>query len=152
VEKKGSTCRFQLGTRTNALKYIHQFTEIFTEEGRKSVKITHKVPGQTPRVTYTPGMKASLAQQAAVAAQQQQQPAVAAAAGGTATAAAAGQQQASILVRKQLLTPVSVQPAQATAQVWFFATFFGRAEILESCRVDINGSQCRKINAWMHKS
>jgi hypothetical protein len=115
VEKKGSTCRFQLGTRTNALKYIHQFTEIFTEEGRKSVKITHKVPGQTPRVTYTPGMKASLAQQAAAAAaqqQQQQQPAVVAAAAG------AQQQQASILVRKQL-TPVSVQPALATAQVCF---------------------------------
>ena len=42
-EKKGSTCRFQLGTRTNALKYINQFTEIFTEEGRKAVEITHKV-------------------------------------------------------------------------------------------------------------
>jgi hypothetical protein len=35
VEKKGSTCRFQLGTRINELKYIHHFTEIFTEEGRK---------------------------------------------------------------------------------------------------------------------
>ena len=115
VEKKGSTCRFQLGTRTNALKYIHQFTEIFTEEGRKSVKITHKVPGQTPRVTYTPGMKASLAQQAAAAQQQQQQPAAVAVA---AAAAAVGQQpQASILHRKQT-TPVSTQqPALATTQV-----------------------------------
>jgi hypothetical protein len=94
VEKKGSTCRFQLGTRTNALKYIHQFTEIFTEEGRKSVKITHKVPGQPPRLTYTPGMKASLAAAAAAAAQQQQQPTVAA----VVTPAAAG--QASILHRK----------------------------------------------------
>ena len=114
VEKKGSTCRFQLGTRTNALKYIHQFTEIFTEEGRKSVKITHKVPGQTPRVTYTPGMKASLAQQAAAAQQQQQQPAAVT----VAAAAAVGQQpQASILHRKQT-TPVSTQqPALATTQV-----------------------------------
>jgi len=97
VEKKGSTCRFQLGTRTNALKYIHQFTEIFTEEGRKSVKITHKVPGQPPRLTYTPGMKASLAAAAAAAAQQQQQqqPTVAAV---VTPPAAAG--QASILHRK----------------------------------------------------
>jgi hypothetical protein len=42
-ERKGSTCRFPLGTKTDALKYINQFTEIFTEEGRKSVEITHKV-------------------------------------------------------------------------------------------------------------
>ena len=32
------TLRFLLGTRTNALRYINQFTEIFTEEGRKNVK------------------------------------------------------------------------------------------------------------------
>lgn len=64
-EKKGSTCRFDLGTKTDALKYINQFTEIFTEEGRKSVEITHKVPGQPPRVTFTPGLKAIMAQQAA---------------------------------------------------------------------------------------
>ena len=34
-------------------RYIKQFTEIFTEEGRRSVKITHQVPGQQPTVTYT---------------------------------------------------------------------------------------------------
>ena len=56
-ENKGSTCRFTLGTRTHALRYINQFTEIFTEEGRKSVKITHRVPNKPPRVTYTPGMR-----------------------------------------------------------------------------------------------
>ena len=50
---KGSICRFPLGTRANVEKYIKQFTEIFTEEGRRSVKITHQVPGQKPTVTYT---------------------------------------------------------------------------------------------------
>lgn len=49
-DNKGSTCRFALGTRTHALRYINQFTEIFTEEGRKSVKITHKIPNKPPRV------------------------------------------------------------------------------------------------------
>lgn len=37
--------------------YIQQFTEIFTEEGRKNVRIKHVVPGQVPRVTCTPGMQ-----------------------------------------------------------------------------------------------
>ena len=48
--------RFVLGTRPHALRYINQFTEIFTEEGRKSVKITHRVPNHEPRITYTPGL------------------------------------------------------------------------------------------------
>ena len=34
-------------------KYIKQFTEIFTEEGRRAVKITHHAIGQKPTVTYT---------------------------------------------------------------------------------------------------
>lgn len=84
-EKKGSSCRFVLGTRTQANHYIQQFTEIFTEEGRKNVKIQHVIPGQPPRVTCTPGMhraqqqaaaaqqQAAAAQQQAVAVQQQQQ-------------------------------------------------------------------------------
>ena len=38
-------------------RYIQQFTEIFTEEGRKSVKITHKVQGHMPRVMYTQSMR-----------------------------------------------------------------------------------------------
>jgi hypothetical protein len=46
-----------LGTRAQANHYIQQFTEIFTEEGRKNVKIQHVVPGQAPRVTCTPGMQ-----------------------------------------------------------------------------------------------
>ena len=49
-----------MGTRTNALRYINQFTEIFTEEGRKNVKITHRVPNQQPRVTFTAGMRATM--------------------------------------------------------------------------------------------
>ncbi|XP_064634340.1 transcription factor SPT20 homolog isoform X1 [Lineus longissimus] len=51
---RGSTCRFPLGPRENADKYIQQFTEIFTEEGRRPVKITHMVPGQSPQVSFTP--------------------------------------------------------------------------------------------------
>lgn len=46
-----------VGTRAHANRYIQQFTEIFTEEGRKSVRIKHLVPGQLPRVSYTAGMR-----------------------------------------------------------------------------------------------
>ncbi|KAL0273255.1 UNVERIFIED_CONTAM: hypothetical protein PYX00_005968 [Menopon gallinae] len=54
----GLVCdRFVLGTRVHANRYIQQFTEIFTEEGRKSVRITHVIPGQQHRVSYTPGMR-----------------------------------------------------------------------------------------------
>lgn len=67
-DNKGSTCRFALGTRTHALRYINQFTEIFTEEGRKSVKITHRVPNKPPRVTYTPGVRERMNAAAAAAA------------------------------------------------------------------------------------
>lgn len=68
-DKKGSTCRFVLGTRPHALRYINQFTEIFTEEGRKPVKITHLVPNQKPRITFTPGMRERMKErEAAVAA------------------------------------------------------------------------------------
>jgi hypothetical protein len=48
--------RFSLGTRARANNYIEQFTEVFTEEGRKSVKITHLIPGQPARISYTAGM------------------------------------------------------------------------------------------------
>ena len=63
-------CRFALGTRAQANRYIQQFTEIFTEEGRKSVRIKHVVPGQQPRVTCTAGMKERDARAAAAAQQQ----------------------------------------------------------------------------------
>ncbi|XP_066600622.1 uncharacterized protein [Prorops nasuta] len=76
-EKNGSACRFTLGTRAQANHYIQQFTEIFTEEGRKNVRIKHVVPGQAPRVTCTPGMQrahqAQQAQAAQLVAQQMQQ-------------------------------------------------------------------------------
>lgn len=51
--RNGESCRFPLGTRVHANRYIQQFTEIFTEEGRKAVKITHIVPGHLPKVTHT---------------------------------------------------------------------------------------------------
>ncbi|XP_033321074.2 uncharacterized protein LOC117217525 isoform X3 [Megalopta genalis] len=77
-EKNGSACRFTLGTRVLANHYIQQFTEIFTEEGRKNVRIKHVVPGQVPRVTCTPGMQrahqqAQQAKAAQLVAQQLQQ-------------------------------------------------------------------------------
>lgn len=51
-----------LGTRAQANHYIQQFTEIFTEEGRKNVRIKHVIPGQAPRVSCTPGMQRAHAQ------------------------------------------------------------------------------------------
>ncbi|XP_017862788.1 PREDICTED: uncharacterized protein LOC108613682 isoform X3 [Drosophila arizonae] len=52
-ERNGESCRFALGTRVHANRYIQQFREIFTEEGRKAVKITHLIPGHVPIVTHT---------------------------------------------------------------------------------------------------
>ncbi|XP_036326025.1 uncharacterized protein LOC118739037 isoform X2 [Rhagoletis pomonella] len=79
-ERNGESCRFSLGTRIHANRYIQQFTEIFTEEGRKAVKITHLVPGHLPKVTHTgitPEQRQALLMQqrqaALLAAQQQQQ-------------------------------------------------------------------------------
>lgn len=72
-KKNGEACQFSLGTRAHANRYIQQFTEIFTEEGRKSVKITHNVPGKISRVTYTAGMLEQQNQQKQQQFQQQQQ-------------------------------------------------------------------------------
>ncbi|XP_065556707.1 mucin-2-like isoform X2 [Artemia franciscana] len=69
----GSLCRFPLGPRGMVNKYIHQFTEIFTEEGRKSVKITHNMPNQPPRVMCTFAMKEQKLKQEQALQQQQQQ-------------------------------------------------------------------------------
>lgn len=52
-KSKGATCRFQLGTKDSVKKYLDQFREIFTEEGRRVVKITTQRPGQPPIVTCT---------------------------------------------------------------------------------------------------
>ncbi|XP_053600500.1 transcription factor SPT20 homolog isoform X2 [Plodia interpunctella] len=62
-ERNGAACRFTLGSRVQANKYIQQFTEIFTEEGRKSVRIKHIVPGQLPRVSFTGSMRELQGQQ-----------------------------------------------------------------------------------------
>ncbi|GJQ83948.1 hypothetical protein Trydic_g8686 [Trypoxylus dichotomus] len=40
-ERNGVACRFSLGSRAHANRYIQQFTEIFTEGGRKSVRINY---------------------------------------------------------------------------------------------------------------
>jgi len=109
-DRKGSTCRFLLGTRTNALRYINQFTEIFTEEGRKNVKITHKVPNQQPRVTFTAGMRATMSAQASSAATPSSS-----AASPAPGAAATPQPQAAILQKKP-------QPASQQLQVSSMST------------------------------
>ena len=109
------TLRFLLGTRTNALRYINQFTEIFTEEGRKNVKITHRVPNQQPRVTFTAGMRATMTA-AAQAAQASESPASAAAGQPPGSqAGAGGAPQAAILQSRALVTP----PVTVVGQVRF---------------------------------
>lgn len=50
-EKNGEACQFSLGTRTHADRYIKQFTDIFSEEGRKTVTVTYNVPGKPAAVT-----------------------------------------------------------------------------------------------------
>lgn len=50
---QGSTCTYSLGNRQAVDKYLQQFKEIFTEEGRRAVKITTQKPGQPPHVEYT---------------------------------------------------------------------------------------------------
>ena len=108
------TPRFLLGTRTNALRYINQFTEIFTEEGRKNVKITHRVPNQQPRVTFTAGMRATMTA-AAQAAQASESPASAAGQPAGSQAGAGGAPQAAILQSRALVTP----PVTVVGQVRF---------------------------------
>ncbi|KAK4296728.1 hypothetical protein Pmani_030806 [Petrolisthes manimaculis] len=56
-KQNGSTCKFQLGTQQQVCRYIQQFKEIFTEDWRKSVKITHRVAGQAAYSTYMPGSR-----------------------------------------------------------------------------------------------
>ena len=93
---------------TNATRYINQFTEIFTEEGRKNVKITHKVPNQAPRVSFTPGLRATMSQQQQQHLQQQlaqQQQG----AGGTSSQASAANQKKPQLVTAQPQLQVSVK-------------------------------------------
>ncbi|XP_047124249.1 transcription factor SPT20 homolog isoform X2 [Hydra vulgaris] len=44
--KDGRSCRFSLGNRQTAQRYLQQFQELYTEEGRKSVKISTFVANQ----------------------------------------------------------------------------------------------------------
>lgn len=55
-ENNGAVCSFTLGTKSNVDRYIEHFTDIFTKEGGKSVKITHRVPGQPIRESCTTAM------------------------------------------------------------------------------------------------
>ncbi|XP_071512471.1 transcription factor SPT20 homolog isoform X2 [Panulirus ornatus] len=56
-KQNGSTCKFQLGTQQQVCRYIQQFKEIFTEDWRKSVKITQRVAGQAAYSTFMPGSR-----------------------------------------------------------------------------------------------
>ncbi|XP_078682708.1 uncharacterized protein LOC144917045 isoform X8 [Branchiostoma floridae x Branchiostoma belcheri] len=49
----GTSCKFPLGSKVNAQRYIQQYKDLFTEEGRRSVKIAHIIPGQPPQITHT---------------------------------------------------------------------------------------------------
>lgn len=42
-EQNGVACRFSLGSKAHANKYVQQFTDIFTENGRKRVKIKYRL-------------------------------------------------------------------------------------------------------------
>uniref|UniRef100_L7M7N4 Spt20-like SEP domain-containing protein n=1 Tax=Rhipicephalus pulchellus TaxID=72859 RepID=L7M7N4_RHIPC len=57
---KGTSCEFNLGSQANVTRYLDQFREIFTEEGRKAVKITHIVPGKPPVVLDSQSMSGGL--------------------------------------------------------------------------------------------
>lgn len=47
THKDGRACRFSLGNRLTAQRYLQQFQELYTEEGRKSVKISTFVANQS---------------------------------------------------------------------------------------------------------
>ncbi|XP_035680861.1 transcription factor SPT20 homolog isoform X5 [Branchiostoma floridae] len=51
--ENGTSCKFPLGSKVNAQRYIQQYKDLFTEEGRRSVKIAHIIPGQPPQITHT---------------------------------------------------------------------------------------------------
>ncbi|KAL8573386.1 hypothetical protein ACOMHN_032401 [Nucella lapillus] len=51
---QGCACFFPLGVRQYVDRYLDQFRELFTEEGRRLVKMTIKRPGQPEKVVYTP--------------------------------------------------------------------------------------------------
>lgn len=52
----GASSRFILGSRSYVDKFIWQFTDMLTKNGRKSMQIIKRVPGQDPRYIRIPGM------------------------------------------------------------------------------------------------
>ncbi|XP_048589429.1 transcription factor SPT20 homolog isoform X2 [Nematostella vectensis] len=46
MARGGKACQFFLGSKLSAQKYLQQFQDLYTEEGRKSVKICSYLPGQ----------------------------------------------------------------------------------------------------------
>lgn len=75
-QSSGRTCPFVLSSPQAARRYVQEFTEIFTEEGRKDVKITHERDGEV-KTTYTGRLQATMATKPSVTviqAQQQQPP------------------------------------------------------------------------------
>lgn len=51
--RNGVACQFSLGTRANASRYVNQFTEIFTEGGRKALRNCKDRSGQQQNVVPT---------------------------------------------------------------------------------------------------
>ncbi|XP_055958940.1 transcription factor SPT20 homolog isoform X1 [Patella vulgata] len=49
----GCSCQFILGCRDDVDKYLKQFEQLFTEEGRRLVKITIQKPNLPPQINYT---------------------------------------------------------------------------------------------------
>ncbi|CAL8104562.1 unnamed protein product [Orchesella dallaii] len=50
-------CQFELGSSRNVTLYVKQFSDIFTEDGRRPCKITYQKVGQPPQVVYTNSYK-----------------------------------------------------------------------------------------------
>ncbi|XP_066922818.1 transcription factor SPT20 homolog isoform X3 [Clytia hemisphaerica] len=77
TKKDGRACRFSLVNRITAQRYLQQFQELYTEEGRKSVKISTFVANQAQRNQQQQQQQAqnsnNASQQAKTQAQQQQQ-------------------------------------------------------------------------------
>lgn len=65
-KSKGATCRYLLGNEDSVNRYLDQFRQIFTEEGRRAVKITSHRPGHPSLVTYTQNAQAVAASSASL--------------------------------------------------------------------------------------
>uniref|UniRef100_A0A147BS89 Putative transcription factor spt20 n=1 Tax=Ixodes ricinus TaxID=34613 RepID=A0A147BS89_IXORI len=112
---RGTSCEFNLGSQDNVNRYLNQFREIFTEEGRKPVKITHLVPGQAPVVKHTHGAPPPDLPCEATDAPQQQAPKVAHRR--DSQGASVGHTAAATLCAKEPKPPVSIaaQPSEVVS-------------------------------------